>query len=65
LAPNSAWFHRENYMGLEAIAKLKPAISVSQGDVEMRQLAAQQDLRLAIVTAKQFSTSEIPSEKYL
>ena len=41
LAPNSAWFHRENYMGLEAIAKLKPGISASQGDVEMRQLAAQ------------------------
>jgi putative ABC transport system permease protein len=41
LAPNSAWFHRENYMGLEAIAKLKPGISVSQGDVEMHQLAAQ------------------------
>jgi len=41
LAPNSAWFHRENYMGLEALAKLKPGISVSQGDVEMRQLAAQ------------------------
>jgi putative ABC transport system permease protein len=41
LAPNSAWFHRENYLGLEAIAKLKPGISVSQGDVEMRQLAAQ------------------------
>ena len=41
LAPNSAWFHRENYMGLEAIAKLKPGISVSQSDVEMRQLAAQ------------------------
>src|SRR5215203_5446427 len=41
LAPNSAWFHRENYMGLKAIAKLKPGISVSQGDVEMRQLATQ------------------------
>ena len=41
LAPNSAWFHRENYMGLEAIAKLKSGISVSQGDIEMRQLAAQ------------------------
>ena len=41
LAPNSAWFHRENYMGLEAIAKLKPGISVSQGDIEMHQLAAQ------------------------
>src|ERR1044071_1549439 len=41
LAPNSAWFHRENYMGLEAIAKLKPGISVSQADVEMRQLATQ------------------------
>ena len=41
LAPNSAWFHRENYLGLEAIAKLKPGISVSQGDIEMRQLAAQ------------------------
>src|SRR5262245_62265662 len=41
LAPNSAWFHRENYMGLEAIAKLKPGISVSQGDLEMHQLAAQ------------------------
>lgn len=41
LAPNSAWFNRENYLGLVAIAKLKPGISVSQGDVEMRQLAAQ------------------------
>jgi putative ABC transport system permease protein len=41
LAPDSAWFHRENYMGLEAIAKLKSGISVSQSDVEMRQLAAQ------------------------
>ena len=41
LAPNSAWFHRENYMGLEALGKLKPGISVSQGDVEMHQLAAQ------------------------
>jgi predicted permease len=41
LAPNSAWFHRENYMGLEVIAKLKPGISASQGDVEMHQLAAQ------------------------
>jgi len=41
LVPNSGWFHRENYLGLEAIAKLKSGISVSQGDVEMRQLAAQ------------------------
>ncbi len=41
LAPNSAWFHRENYLGLEAIAKLKSGISVSQADVEMHQLAAQ------------------------
>lgn len=41
LAPNSAWFHRENYMGLEAIAKLKSGISASQGDLEMRQLAGQ------------------------
>ena len=41
LVPNSGWFHRENYLGLEAIAKLKSGISVSQGDVEMHQLAAQ------------------------
>ena len=41
LVPNSNWFHRENYMGLEVIAKLKPGISVSQADVEMHQLAAQ------------------------
>ncbi len=41
LAPNSAWFDRGNHMGLDAIGKLKPGISPSQGDVEMRQLAAQ------------------------
>jgi len=41
LAPNSAWFERETHLGLEAIAKLKPGISVSQADVEMRQLEAQ------------------------
>ncbi len=41
LKPGSAWFDRGNHMGLRAIGKLKPGISVSQGDVEMRQLAAQ------------------------
>jgi putative ABC transport system permease protein len=41
LAPNSAWFDRGNHMGLQAIAKLKQGISVTQGDIEMRQLAAQ------------------------
>jgi len=41
LKPDSAWFDRGNHMGLRAIGKLKPGISVSQGDVEMRQLAAQ------------------------
>jgi len=41
LKPDSAWFDRGNHMGLRAIAKLKPGISTSQGDVEMRQLAAQ------------------------
>ena len=41
LKPDSAWFDRGNHMGLRAIAKLKPGISVSQGDVEMRQLSAQ------------------------
>jgi putative ABC transport system permease protein len=41
LAPNSAWFDRGNHMALSAIAKLKPGISLSQGNVEMRQLAAQ------------------------
>ena len=41
LAPNSAWFDRGNHMGLQAIARLKPGISLSQSDVEMRQLSAQ------------------------
>ena len=41
LKPDSAWFDRGNHMGLHTIAKLKPGISPSQGDVEMRQLAAQ------------------------
>jgi putative ABC transport system permease protein len=41
VAPNSAWFQRETHLGLEAIAKMKPGFSVSQADVEMRQLAAQ------------------------
>jgi putative ABC transport system permease protein len=41
LGPNSAWFDRGNHMGLRAIAKLKPGMSASQGDVEMRQVAAQ------------------------
>jgi putative ABC transport system permease protein len=41
LEPNSAWFDRGNHMGLRAIAKLKQGISSSQGEVEMRQLAAQ------------------------
>ncbi|HEV2835016.1 MAG TPA: ABC transporter permease [Pyrinomonadaceae bacterium] len=41
LEPNSSWFDRGNYLGLRAIAKLKQGISVSQGDIEMRQLAAQ------------------------
>ena len=41
LKPDSAWFDRGNHMGLTAIGKLKPGISVSQGDLEMRQLAAQ------------------------
>ena len=41
LKPNSAWFDRGNHMGLRAIAKLKQGISVSQAEVEMRQLAAQ------------------------
>jgi len=41
LEPNSAWFDRGNHMGLRAIAKLKQRISVGQGEVEMRQLAAQ------------------------
>src|SRR6185369_10326832 len=41
LKPDSAWFDRGNHMGLRAIAKLKPGITTSQGDVEMRQLAAQ------------------------
>jgi putative ABC transport system permease protein len=41
LAPNSAWFDRGNHMGLVAIGKMKEGISASQGDIEMRQLAAQ------------------------
>src|SRR6201988_142633 len=41
LEPNSAWFDRGNHMGLRSIAKLKQGISASQGDIEMRQLAAQ------------------------
>jgi putative ABC transport system permease protein len=41
LKPNSAWFDRGNHIGLSAIARLKPGISVSQGDSEMRQLGAQ------------------------
>ena len=41
LKPDSAWFDRGNHMGLRALAKLKPGISVSQAEVEMRQLAAQ------------------------
>ena len=41
LGPNSAWFDRGNHMGLAAIAKLKPGISVGQGDAEMQQLATQ------------------------
>jgi putative ABC transport system permease protein len=41
LKPNSSWFDRGNHMGLRAIAKLKPGISVSQAEVEMRHLGAQ------------------------
>jgi putative ABC transport system permease protein len=41
LKPNSAWFDRGNHMGLRAIAKLKQGISVSEAEVEMRQLAGQ------------------------
>lgn len=41
LKPDSYWFDRGNHMGLGAIAKLKPGFSVSQGDLEMRQLGAQ------------------------
>src|SRR4030095_1425166 len=41
LKPNSPWFDRGNHMGIVAIGKLKQGISVSQAEVEMRQLAAQ------------------------
>src|SRR5689334_2501519 len=41
LKPGSAWFDRGNHIGLSSIARLKPGISTSQGDAEMRQLAAQ------------------------
>jgi len=39
--PNSSWFDRGNHIGLRAIGKLKQGISVSQAEVEMRELAAQ------------------------
>ena len=41
LRPNSAWFDRGNHMGLRVLGKLKPGISVSEAEVEMRHLAGQ------------------------
>jgi len=41
LNPDSPWFDRGNHMGLRALGKVRKGISVSQAEIEMRQIAAQ------------------------
>ena len=39
--PNSSWSDRGNHMGIWAIARLKPGVTVAQAETESKQIAAQ------------------------